>query len=106
MYYFLVPRSLLSTSIYTANTVIEPIKTCCQNELTSIRFRPFLRIPIIITPANTPSTVPLPPKKLAPPIIQAAIASNSDCNPALGYPESVRPAKISAPIPDRNPQSE
>ena len=106
MYYFLVPRSLLRTSIYTANTIIDPIRTCCQNELTSIRLRPFLKIPMIITPAKTPRTVPLPPKKLAPPIMHAAIASNSDCNPALGYPESVRPAKISAPIPDRNPQSE
>ena len=63
-------------------------------------------MPIIITPANTPRTVPLPPKKLAPPIIHAAIASNSDCKPALGYPESALPAKISAPIPDKNPHNE
>ena len=55
-----------------------------------------------MTPANTPSTVPLPPKKLAPPIMQAAIASNSDWRPAFGYPESVLPAKINAPIPDKN----
>ena len=64
--------------------MIEPIKTCCQNELTSIKLSPFLKIPIIITPAKTPKTVPLPPKKLAPPIIHAAIASNSDCKPAFG----------------------
>ena len=86
--------------------MIEPIKTCCQNELTSIKLSPFLKIPIIITPAKTPNTVPLPPKKLAPPIMHAAIASNSDCKPAFGYPESVLPANIKAPIPDKNPQRE
>ena len=64
--------------------MIVPIKTCCQKELTSIKFRPFLNNPIIITPAKTPNTVPLPPKKLAPPIIHAAIASNSALSPALG----------------------
>ena len=37
-----------------------------------------------MTPANTPNTVPLPPKKLAPPIMTAAIASSSDCKPAFG----------------------
>ena len=47
---------------------------------------------MIMTPAKTPRTVPLPPKKLAPPIIQAAIASSSAFNPALGYPESALPA--------------
>ena len=45
--------------------MIEPINTCCQKELTSIKLSPFLKIPIIITPAKTPRTVPLPPKKLA-----------------------------------------
>ena len=106
VYYFLVPRSLLNTSIYTDKTIIDPIKTCCQNALTSIRLRPFRKIPIIMPPANTPSTVHLPPKKLAPPIMQAAIASNSDWRPAFGYPESVLPAKINAPIPDKNPHKE
>ena len=33
---------------------------------------------------KTPNTVPLPPKKLAPPIMHAAIASNSALSPALG----------------------
>ena len=64
---------------------------------------PLRSIPIIITPAKTPRTVPLPPKKLAPPIITAAIASSSDCNPAFGYAEFVLPAKINPPIPARNP---
>ena len=59
-----------------------------------------------MTPAKTPNTVPLPPKKLAPPIIHAAIASNSDCKPAFGYPESVLPAKINAPMPDKKPHRE
>ena len=86
--------------------MIEPMRTCCQKELTSIKFRPLRKIPIIITPAKTPRTVPLPPKKLAPPIIHAAIASNSDCKPALGYPESVLTAKIKAPIPDKNPHKD
>ena len=64
--------------------MIDPMRTCCQKTLTFIKFRPFRSMPIIITPANTPNTVPLPPKKLAPPIMTAAIASNSDCRPALG----------------------
>ena len=64
--------------------MIDPIRTCCQKTLTFIKFRPFRSMPIIITPANTPNTVPLPPKKLAPPMMTAAIASNSDCRPALG----------------------
>ena len=55
------------------------------------------------TPAKTPNTVPRPPKKLAPPIMTAAIASSSDCKPALGYAEPVLPARISAPIPDKKP---
>ena len=38
--------------------------------------------------------------------MHAAIASNSDCKPALGYPESVLPAKIKAPIPDKKPHKE
>ena len=83
-----------------------PISTCCQNALTSFKFKPFLKIPIIITPAKTPRTVPLPPKKLAPPIMHAAIASSSAFNPALGYPESALPAKIRAPNPANSPHSE
>ena len=59
--------------------MIAPINTCCQNALTSIKFKPFLKIPIIITPAKTPRTVPLPPKKLAQPIIHVAVASNCTC---------------------------
>ena len=82
--YFLVEKSLLRTSMYTAIIIIEPIKTCCQKTLTFIKFRPLRSIHIIITPAKTPRTVPLPPKKLAPPIITAAIASSSDCKPVFG----------------------
>ena len=59
---------------------------------------------MIITPANTPKTVPLPPKKLAPPMITAAIASSSDCNPAFGYAEFVLPAKIRPPMPAKKPE--
>ena len=86
--------------------MIVPINTCCQKELTSIKFKPFLNNPIIITPQKTPKTVPLPPKKLAPPIIHAAIASSSAFNPSLGYPESVLPPKINAPNPANNPPSQ
>ena len=35
----------------------------------------------------------------------AAIASSSDCKPALGYAEPVLPARINAPIPDKKPHS-
>ena len=38
------------------------------------------------TPANTPSTVPRPPKKLAPPMMTAAMASSSAPMPRLGKP--------------------
>src|ERR671915_384114 len=54
----------------------EPIRTCCQNELTLFRFRPLRKSPIIRTPAKTPSTVPRPPKKLAPPMTTAEIADD------------------------------
>ena len=74
------------------NMVLEAQKENLQFKLSSI--------------AKTPNTVPLPPKKLAPPIMHAAIASNSAFNPALGYPESVLPAKINAPNPANNPHSE
>jgi hypothetical protein len=47
------------------------------------------------TPAKTPSTVPRPPKKLAPPMMTAEIAYSSSPMPALGNPEPVRPARKS-----------
>ena len=36
-------------------------------------------------------------------LMALAIASSSDCKPALGYAEPVLPARISAPIPDKKP---
>ena len=83
--------------------MIDPIKTCCQKTLTFIKFNPLRSSPIINTPAKTPNTVPLPPKKLAPPIITAAMASSSDCKPAFGYPVLVLPTRIMAPMPDKKP---
>ena len=55
------------------------------------------------TPAKTPSTVPRPPKKLAPPMITAAIASSSAPIPAFGNPAPVRPAMRSPASPAKNP---
>ena len=55
--------------------------------------------PITSTPASTPNTEPRPPKKLAPPMMTAEIASNSAPMPAFGKPELVRPATSNPPRP-------
>ena len=47
--------------------MITPISVCCQNALMFMRLRPLRSRPMTSTPANTPSTEPRPPKKLAPP---------------------------------------
>jgi hypothetical protein len=69
-----------------------PIKIICQKALTLLMFSPLRSNPINSTPARTPSTDPRPPKKDAPPMMTAAIASSSMPIPALGKPLVVRPA--------------
>ena len=64
--------------------MMNPSITCCQKTETFIRFNPFRSNPMIIAPMNTPPAVPRPPKKLAPPMITAAIASSSAPVPAVG----------------------
>lgn len=62
------------------------------------RLKPPLRnTEIRITPQNVPKTLSLPPKKLVPPIITAAIASLPTSNPESGYAESLRPTAIIPP---------
>ena len=63
---------------------MKPISVCCQKALMFMRLSPLRSRPMTSTPANTPSTVPRPPKKLAPPMITAAIASSSAPMPRLG----------------------
>ena len=69
-----------------------PIAISCQNGLTSSRSSPLRITPMISAPAITLTTRPRPPKKLAPPMITAVIASSSSSWPACGEPASVRPA--------------
>ncbi len=60
-----------------AAIIISPLIASCQKEETLINGNALLRIPIVIDPSNTPSTVPFPPFKLTPPITQAAMTSIS-----------------------------
>ena len=91
----------------TASTMIAPIRICCQNELTSFRLRPFLDQPHDQhATEDTEHTVRGRRKKLAPPMMTAAIASSSMPRPAFGNPEFVRPAMISPAMPAMNPQIE
>lgn len=74
-------------SIITASTIIKPFTTSCQKELSPIRFRPLLIIPITRAPNMVPDTAPTPPVIDMPPKTQAAMASSSYPSPTPGCPE-------------------
>ena len=80
-----------------------PIATSCQYALTPRRFSPLRMLPRISAPTSAFQTPPRPPKKLAPPMMTAEIASSSVSWPALGKPELVRPATMMPPTAAHDP---
>ena len=83
--YFLKFSFILS--IKTAAIITQPIITSCKNAETPIKFKPFLKVPIIKEPTNVPAIIPSPPLKLVPPITEEATAYNSYPEPAVGCPD-------------------
>jgi hypothetical protein len=49
----------------------------------AISVMPLIRLAMMSEPKMTPSTVPRPPFRLAPPITQAAMASSSSSSPMV-----------------------
>ena len=63
-----------------------------------------LRItPIISAPTRALPTLPRPPRKLAPPMITAAIESSSASEPDVGEPAFSRPEVMIAATPASSP---
>src|SRR5690606_6118712 len=92
-----------TTSSWTAMTTAAPSATYCQLLWTFMRLRPFWMTPRMSAPTRVPTTVPRPPKKLAPPMMTAAMAESSRRLPAVGKAEFVWPetpiAAAPGPIP-------
>ena len=57
--------------------ITNPIATVCHSVGTFNNTRPFRKTAMVSTPIAVPAIVPDPPEKLAPPMITAAMASNS-----------------------------
>ena len=55
----------------------KPLMMYCQMSEIPSRISPFVRIAMISAPISVPQIEPIPPVKLVPPRMTAAIASNS-----------------------------
>ena len=67
----------LAADTQKAATITTPMEVACQYVGKPRSSNPVRRTCIVIAPSKTPPTVPLPPNKLAPPSMAAAIISNS-----------------------------
>ena len=92
-----------TTSSSTASTMTTPMTIGCRNASTFSRFMPLRITPIISAPTSALATLPRPPRKLAPPITTAAIASSSARSPKFGEPALSRPEVMIAADPGRQP---
>jgi hypothetical protein len=93
------------TSSSTATTSTTPIATNCQFASTCKRFNPLRMVAIASAPIRAFETPPRPPRKLAPPMITALMASSSAKRPTVGDPASMRPANRTAASPAAAPTS-
>ena len=82
-----------------------PMTIGCRNASTFNRFIPLRITPIIKAPTRALRTVPRPPRKLAPPMITAAMESSSAKFPEVGEPALRRPDVTIAATPARSPHS-
>ena len=57
--------------------ITRPLMTNCQMSETPTRIRPLERTAMISAPISVPQIEPMPPTKLVPPRITAAMASSS-----------------------------
>ena len=69
-----------------------PRTTCCWLLSKPARMRPLLISPISSAPNRVPTTDPLPPNRLVPPRITAAMADSSSPAPHWNRPDWSRPA--------------
>ena len=86
-------------------TMTTPMTIGWRNASTLSRFIPLRITPIISAPTRALATVPRPPRKLAPPMITAAIESSSARLPAVGEPALRRPEVMIAATPASRPHS-
>src|SRR5207245_7431643 len=61
----------------TARTMMVPVTICCTQLARPYCEQPMATTDMIVAPSTVPSTVPLPPVRLPPPMITAAITSSS-----------------------------
>jgi hypothetical protein len=69
-----------------------PFTIICWLTSRPIIISPLLMVPIISDPMTVPITVPVPPNKLVPPRITAAITDSSSPSPKVNRPDYIRPA--------------
>src|SRR6266487_3612647 len=81
--YVRTAQRLSRTSIQTASERTVPRAINLNSGETASSVIPLRRQAMIKAPNRTPSTLPRPPRKLTPPITQAAIASNSIRSPMV-----------------------
>src|SRR5271163_4178094 len=87
----------------TASMMMTPDRIFMMNEFTPIRLKPFWRHARISAPKRVPNTLPLPPNRLEPPRMTAAIASSSNPSADVGRPAPRRPSKTTAARPHKAP---
>ena len=97
-----LPRT---TSSSTATTITTPVAMYCQLGSIPSRLNPLRMTEMISAPVMALSTLPRPPRKLAPPMITAAIASSSARLPAVGDPALPLPIVSKAATPASMPHA-
>src|SRR6516162_4067785 len=80
------PVACLQRSSATAATMIVPVTICCTQLGRPCCEHPTWMIAMIAAPAIVPMTLPLPPEKLPPPMMTAAITSSSRPTETVGSP--------------------
>src|SRR5215217_765160 len=92
-----------TTSSSTAATRMAPVAMYCQLGSMPSRLSPLRMTAMISAPVMALPTPPRPPRKLAPPMMTAAIASSSASAPEVGEPALPLPTMSSAAVPAARP---
>src|SRR5262249_23704800 len=91
----------LQRSSATANTMIAPVTICCTQFGSPCCEQPIWMMAMIAAPAIVPTTLPLPPRRLPPPMMTAAITWSSSPWATVGSPtdsfeNAIRPARAAS----------
>src|SRR5206468_11802565 len=76
----------LHRSNATAPTMMVPVTICCTQFGNPCCEQPIWITAMIAAPASVPTTLPLPPRRLPPPMITAAMTSSSRPTATVGSP--------------------